>query len=62
MKKLRKNFQNANKTVEAMVDSCLNGCSCSIVSCPCDWDGTNSYNQYTKFQTQHTNAFKNGAY
>ena len=35
MRKLKKKFTSVRKTVEAMDSSCLNGCSCSIVTCIC---------------------------
>lgn len=61
-KKLHKNFTSQSHTVETMWDSCMNGCSCSVVSCYCNIDQTDSYAVWNKFQKQHTNAFKNGAY
>lgn len=61
-KKLHKNFTTQTNTVESMWDSCLNGCSCNVVSCYCTGDQSNSYSLWNRFQTQNTNAFKNGAY
>ena len=62
MRKLKKNFSEQNRTVEAMVDTCDFGCVCGVVSCPC---GSNVSTQYSTFNTQQTNdknAFKNGQY
>lgn len=61
-RKLHKNFLASNQTVETMWDSCLNGCSCGLVSCYCNIDQTDSYSVWNKFQNQNKNAFKNGAY
>lgn len=60
--KLHKNFSTESATVEAMWDSCLNGCSCSVVSCYCGTYESQSYSLYSTQQKNHTAAFKNGAY
>lgn len=62
MKKLKKNFSSQKKTVEAMYDSCMNGCSCSVVSCPCGWDDSKNYSSWKTQQSNYTSAFKNGAW
>ena len=60
MRKLNKNFTGQKMTVEAMANSCLNGCSCSQPKCSCSIQRlgsyTESYNQASYLKATYRNA------
>lgn len=63
MRKLNKNFANEKLTVEAMANSCANGCSCSVVGCTCKYDNpTHKQTTYTSTNSTNKRTFKNAAW
>lgn len=63
MKKLKKNFKTDHLNVEAMYDSCEDGCSCSTVTCTCGaLDPSLNYANHISVQSHHFSAYNQAGF
>lgn len=58
MKKLKKNFHEQSRTVEAMSGTCLNGCDCAAGICACSDQSTISYNNWKTEWNNYTKGYE----
>lgn len=62
MRKLNKNFKGSKLTVEAMANSCLNGCSCNRPKCSCSSSMNQNVSESNRQYNSLLSTYRNAAY